>query len=158
MTTTEISERAVLAVPVDRVWDVIHATHRYADWVDGVLDVTRDHGPATVGETYEERNRTVGPLTTRSVWTVREIDPERRRVDTGIGFAPLHNLTNIFELRPAIAGGRPGTEMTYAVRYRMGLGPLGRFFDRLQRPGLRKSFQRSMQNLEQLVLAEGSAG
>jgi hypothetical protein len=54
------------------------------------------HGAAQVGRTYRERNRSLGPLTTRSTWTVREIQPGRRRVDTGTGFAPLRDLTNIF--------------------------------------------------------------
>lgn len=153
MTTTEISETAVLAVPIERIWDVISATHRYADWVDGVLEVTDHHGTAEVGRTYSERNRTVGPLTTRSIWTVQEIEAPRRRVDTGVGFAPMHDMTNVFELRRVATG----TEMTYTVRYRPGLGPIGRIIDRLQQPGLRHAFQASMRNLEDLIIAEGDA-
>lgn len=155
---TEIRERAVLSVPIDAVWDVIDQTDRYADWVDGVLEVTRHHGRATVGETYAERNRTIGPLTTRSEWTVREIEPLRRRVDTGTGFAPMHDMTSIFELRPVIVGGTAVTEMVYTVRYRPGLGPIGRLIDRLQRPGTRVAFQRSMHNLEELIRAEARSG
>ena len=156
--TTEVRERAVIAAPVDAVWEVIDDTSRYAGWVDGVLEVTSHHGRATVGERYEERNRTVGPLTTRSTWTVTEIEPQRRRVDTGAGFPLLHDLTNVFQLAAIEVDGEERTEMTYAVRYRPGLGPLGRLIDRLQQPGLRKSFQRSMRNLEELVQAAGEAG
>jgi uncharacterized protein YndB with AHSA1/START domain len=161
MPFTEVSETAVLAVPVERVWEVVSATNRYAEWVDGVLAVTDHHGTATIGKTYSERNRTVGPLTTRSTWTVREVDAPRRRVDTGTGFAPMHDMTNVFELSPVEldAGGRDstaGTRLTYTVRYRPGLGPVGRLIDRLQQPGLRKSFQASMRNLEDLVVAEGN--
>jgi carbon monoxide dehydrogenase subunit G len=148
---SEVSETAVLAVPLERVWAVIDATHRYADWVDGVLEVTDHHGEAEIGRTYSERNRTVGPLTTRSTWTVQEIDEPRRRVDTGVGFEPMHDMTNIFELRPVDGG----TEMTYTVRYRPGLGPVGKIIDRLQQPGLRRAFRTSMRNLEDLVVAEG---
>jgi polyketide cyclase/dehydrase/lipid transport protein len=148
----------VLAVPVERVWEVVSATNRYAEWVVGVLAVTEHHGTATVGKTYSERNRTVGPLTTRSTWTVQEIEPLRRRVDTGTGFAPMHDMTNVFELEPVPAadgGPATATRFTYAVRYRPGLGPIGRIIDRLQQPGLRKNFQASMRNLEDLVVAEG---
>jgi len=148
---TEVTETAVLAVPIERVWEVTSATHRYADWVYGVLEVTDHHGTAEIGSTYSERNSTVGPLTTHSTWTVREIDEPRRRVDTGTGFAPMHDMTNIFEFRP-VAG---GTEMTYTVRYRPGLGVLGKLIDRLQQPGLRKAFRQSMRNLEDLIVAEG---
>lgn len=151
MPITEVTEIAVLAVPIERVWAVIDATHRYAEWVHGVLEVTDHHGRATVGATYSERNRTVGPLTTRSTWTVREVEAPRLRVDTGVGFDPMHDMTNVFELRPC----EGGTEMTYTVRYRPGLGAIGRLIDVLQQPGLRKAFQTSMRNLEDLVIAEG---
>ncbi|MEU0227268.1 SRPBCC family protein [Streptomyces sp. NPDC006284] len=154
--TTEVTERAVLAVPLTRVWDVVSATDRYAEWVDGVLEVTAHHGLAEVGRTYCERNRTVGPLTTRSTWTVRVIDPLRRRVDTATGFDPMYELTNIFEFRRlTFDDGTEGVEMTYTVRYRPGLGIVGRAVDRLQQPGLRKAFRTSMRNLEDLVVAEG---
>ena len=158
---TEISETAVLAVPVERVWEVISATNRYAEWVVGVLEVTDHHGTATVGKTYSERNRTVGPLTTRSTWTVQEIAPQRLRIDAGTGFAPMHEMTNVFELEPMKLdadqgnGTEIGTRLTYTVRYRPGLGPVGRLIDRVQQPGLRKNFQASMRNLEDLVVAEG---
>jgi uncharacterized protein YndB with AHSA1/START domain len=152
MPMTEISETAVLGVPLERVWDVIARTDRYAEWVVGVLEVTDHHGVATVGRTYSERNQTLGPLSTHSTWTVREIEPLRRRIDTGTGFEPMHDLTNIFTFRAV----DEGTEMTYAVRYRPGLGPLGRLIDRLQTPALRRSFQASMRNLEELIIAEGT--
>ncbi|MFG2725660.1 SRPBCC family protein [Streptomyces canus] len=153
--TTEVTERAVLAVPLERVWDVISATHRYAEWVDGVLEVTSHHGTAEVGRAYCERNRTVGPLTTRSTWTVREIEPLRRRVDTATGFDPMHDMTNVFEFRRlTFDDGGEGIEMTYTVRYRPGLGIIGRAIDKLQQPGLRRAFQTSMRNLEDLIVAQ----
>lgn len=155
--TTEVTERAILAVPLARVWDVVSATHRYGEWVDGVLEVTAHHGVAEVDRTYCERNRTVGPLTTRSTWTVRTIDPLRRRVDTATGFEPMRDLTNIFEFRRlTFDNGAEGVEMTYTVRYRPGLGVVGHIIDRLQQPSLRRAFQTSMRNLEELVVAEGT--
>jgi hypothetical protein len=82
---------------------------RYAEWGAGAIEVTDHHGIAAVGRTYAERDRTLGPLRTDSVWTVVEIDPMRRRVDTGVGFAPPKNVTSIFEFQPARArtAGRP---------------------------------------------------
>jgi uncharacterized protein YndB with AHSA1/START domain len=151
---SEVAETAVLAAPVERVWAVVDDTRRYAEWVVGVLEVTEHHGPATVGRCYSEHNRTVGPLTTRSTWTVREIEPLRLRVDTGTGFAPMHDMTNTFTFRPVTIGGAEATEMTYRVVYRPGWGALGRLIDRLQQPGLRTAFQASMRKLETIAISE----
>lgn len=151
-----VSERAIIPEPPRRVWAVISATNRYAEWIPTVLEVTSHHGAAQVGRTYRERNRSLGPLTTRSTWTVREIQPGRRRVDTGTGFALLRDLTNIFEFEPVtLDEGTAGTAMTYAVRYRIGLGVLGRLLHSIIAPGIRTDMRNSMANLAELILAEG---
>jgi hypothetical protein len=138
------------------VWEVISATNRYAEWVPTVLEVTDHHGTAEVGRTYRERNKSLGPLTARSTWTVREIRPFERRVDTGVGFAPLRDLTNVFEFAPVtLTDGNEGTAMTYAVRYRIGLGALGPLLHRIVAPGLQADMRTSMANLADLILAEG---
>jgi hypothetical protein len=150
-----VQETAVMPAPVEQVWEVISATNRYADWVNAVVEVTQHHGTAEVGRTYHEINTTLGPLTTRSIWTVREIEPMRRRVDTGVGFEPLHDLTNIFEFRPlTYDDGARATEMTYAVEYRVGLGAVGRLIDRLQKEAMRRGMRQSMRNLSDLLIAE----
>ena len=151
-----VSEQAIIPHPVRRVWDVISATHRYAEWVPTVLEVTDHHGTAEIGRTYRERNKSLGPLTTRSTWTVREIEPLTRRVDTGAGFAPLQDLTNVFEFEPITRGdGSESTLMTYAVQYRLGLGPLGPLVHRIVAAGLRADMTRAMDNLADVILAEG---
>ena len=151
-----VSETAIIPEPPGRVWEVISATNRYAEWIPTVLEVTSHHGTAQVERTYSERNRSLGPLTTRSTWTVREIEPGRRRVDTATGFAPLRDLTNIFSFEPVtLDDGGEGTKMTYAVRYRIGLGVLGRLLHAIIAPGLRADMRKSMTNLAELILAEG---
>lgn len=147
----EISERAVIPAPVERIWEIVSDTARYTEWVAAVLEVTDHHGTAEIGKTYSERNQTLGPLTTRSVWTVREITPLRRRVDTGVGFAPLREMTNIFEFRPI----DDSTEMTYTVRYLIPPPLFGRLLHRVIRPGIGQGMQSSMSNLADLILAEG---
>jgi ligand-binding SRPBCC domain-containing protein len=152
-----VTEKAVVDAPVEQVWEVVSRTDRYAEWVAGAIEVTDHHGVATVGRTYAEHNRTLGPLRTRSVWTVREIEPMRRRVDTGTGFAPLRDLTNVFEFRPVQGSqGRDVTEMTYQVEYTMGLGPLGLLLDCIQQPALRAGMRTSMANLDTLLRSENS--
>ncbi|WP_406356588.1 SRPBCC family protein [Streptomyces sp. NBC_00658] len=155
MTKFHVTERAIINAPVERVWEVISRTDRYAEWVAGAIEVTDHHGIATIGRTYAERNRTLGPLRTDSVWTVVEIDPLRRRVDTGIGFAPLKEVTSIFEFLPVrSAEGRDATQMTYKVEYVIGLGPIGLLLDRIQQPGMRANMRASMTRLNTLIRSE----
>jgi hypothetical protein len=147
---TTLEEVAVLPFPVERVWEVLSATNRYAEWVAVVREVTDHHGTATVGRTYSEVNTLLGPLTTRSTWTVREVTPMSRRVDTGTGFPLVHDLESAFLLREVPGG----TEMTYRVSYRFGLGRLGPVVDKAQQGGQRKAMRQSMANLEELLRSE----
>jgi len=149
--TTTIEEVAVLPFPVERVWEVVSATNRYAEWVDVVREVTDHHGTATVGRTYSEVNALLGPVTTRSTWTVREVEPMTRRVDAGTGFPLVHDLESAFQFRPVDGG----TEMTYRVHYRFGLGRVGRLVDKAQQGGQRKAMRASMANLAELLRSEG---
>jgi uncharacterized protein YndB with AHSA1/START domain len=147
---TVLRETAVIPAPVERVWEVLSATNRYAEWVAVVREVTDHHGEATVGRTYSERNTVLGPLTTRSTWTVREVEPMTRRVDTGTGFPLVRDLTSAFLLRPV----PEGTELTYEVTYDFALGALGRVIDRVQQGGQRHAMRQSLANLEELLRSE----
>ena len=148
--TTTIDEVAVLPFPVERVWEVLQATNRYAEWVAVVREVTDHHGTATVGRTYSEVNTVLGPLTTRSTWTVREVSPMTRRVDTGTGFPLVHDLTSAFLLREV----EGGTELTYRVTYRFGLSRVGALVDKVQQGGQRTAMRRSLENLAELLRSE----
>jgi uncharacterized protein YndB with AHSA1/START domain len=150
--TTVITERAVIPAPVERVWEVISATNRYAEWVAVCREVTDHHGTATVGRTYSERNVLLGPLTNRSTWTVEEVTPMTRRVDRGTGFPLVHDLTSAFLLRPV----PEGTELTYEVTYRFGLGRVGVLVDKAQQGGQRAAMRQSMANLAELLRSEGA--
>ncbi|MFB9315790.1 SRPBCC family protein [Nocardioides plantarum] len=153
--TVIVSVTRELAAGVEAICAVTDDTSRYGDWVDGVLEVTDHHGRATVGRTYAERNRAVGPLVTRSQWTVLEDVPHERRVDAGTGFAPLRDLVNTFRFEPL---GPDRTAMTYEVRFRIGLGPLTPLVVAVLRRSLRAEFTRSLQNLEELVVSEAPLG
>jgi hypothetical protein len=155
MTRFHVTERAIIDAPVERVWEVVSRTDRYAEWVAGAIEVTDHHGIATVGKTYAERNRTLGPLRTDSVWTVVEIAPLRRRVDTGVGFAPLKDVTSMFEFELVRgADGGEATQMTYKVEYTIDLGPIGVALDWIQQPGMRTNMRASMANLNTLIRSE----
>lgn len=147
---TVITEVAVIAAPVERVWEVISATNRYAEWVAVCREVTDHHGEATVGRTYSERNVLLGPLTNRSTWTVREVTPMSRRVDSGTGFPLVRDLTSAFFLEPV----PEGTELTYQVTYEFALGKIGQVIDRAQQSGQRHAMRQSMANLDELLRSE----
>lgn len=73
-----------------------------------------------------------------------------RRVDAGTGFPLVHDLESAFLFRPV----EGGTEMTYRVRYRFGLGRLGPVVDKVQQGGQRKAMRESMANLAELLRSE----
>lgn len=79
------------------------------------------------------------------------------RVDAGVGLDPVQDFTNVFEFKsvPVAGVANKGTEMVYAIRFTMGLGPVGKVLLKVLEPRLRKSFQQPMCNLEDLVVAEG---
>lgn len=146
------TERRIDA-PVDDVWAVVDDTSRYAEWVDGCLEVTHHHGSATVGSTYGERNSTLGPLTATTTWTVLEVEPRARRVDAGDGLAPLRDVRNVFTFTPTSDG--RGTLMTYEVTFRLALGPvIGPVLAAVLGRTLPQEFQRSMHNLDTLLRSE----
>jgi uncharacterized protein YndB with AHSA1/START domain len=145
------AERRIDA-PVEDVWAVVDDTSRYAEWVDGCLEVTRHHGSATVGDTYGERNSTLGPLIATTTWTVLEVEPHVRRVDAGEGLAPLRDFRNVFTFTPTSDG--RGTLMTYEVTFGLALGPLGRVLAAVLGRSLPQEFQRSIQNLDTLLRSE----
>lgn len=153
MTEYTIRETYVLRAPIDTVWNVVDDTSRYAEWVDGVLAVTGDHGRARVGATYSEHNRTLGPLTTQSVWTVEEVTAPTRRRDSGSGFAPLQNMVNTFVFAPV---GADSTSMTYEVSFTLRLGPLTAPVGLILRQALAAEFRRSMRRLETVARAEAA--
>ncbi len=141
-----------LTVTPAEVWALTSDTRRYADWVTSVHEVHTHHGPAVIGEKYTETVASVGPLTTRAEWTVRELEPERLRVDSGTGFAPLSNVVNVFRFAP-ISGGS-ATSMTYEFHFDLAPEPLGGLVHWFLRSGMEADFDRSMKALEAVILSE----
>jgi carbon monoxide dehydrogenase subunit G len=143
------ASRELDATP-DELWNVIADTSRYADWVDGVLEVTSHHGPAVEGGQYSERNRMIGPVTARSTWTVVRQERPSLREDHGEGLWPLADIRNTFRLTST---GNGRTRMEYEVDFMLRLGPLAPLVATVLTPSLKADFTRSMQNLETLVLS-----
>ena len=137
--------------PPDAVWELVTDPDRFAEWADRTLEVTRADRPLSIGSTYEERNVVLGSMTGESRWTVVEHEPPRRTTHRGEGLALASSLDFFLELREV----EQATEVTVGLRYRPGLGPLGRVIDRLHaRRSLQASMERSARNIGVLVERE----
>jgi carbon monoxide dehydrogenase subunit G len=143
-----------VAVPFDRVWEVVSDLHRYAEWVEGTIEVLEADPVAEVGAGYTERNRVVGPLTARSRWTVVDIDRARgvqRHETTGMPGIP--SFAVVLSLAPTPAGTRAALGLEGTVD----AGPLSRPLGRLLERSLRTSNARTVAALATLLAAEQTA-
>lgn len=153
MTDTQvISAHRNLAVTPSEVWAVTSDTSRYAEWVDDVIGVVEHHGQAVENGTYREIVKGLGPMRIDALWTVRTLHPNSLRVDTGSGFAPLHDVSNVFRFEPL--GENTGTAMTYEYHFAVRPALFGGVLRSILAPGLTAGFDRSMKNLETLILSE----
>jgi choline dehydrogenase-like flavoprotein len=98
---------------------------------------SRNSRGAAVNPTVEVNERAVLKVPLARVWAVSDATSRC-----------------IFELAAVGLDGRETTEMVHAVRFRPGLGASAGF-EWLQRPRLRRMFRNSMQNLEDVIVAEG---
>ena len=96
----EVSGYAVVPAPLDKVWELVCDTSRYAEWVEGTDAVTRTDGTAALGSTYDEVNPILGPWKAKTHWTVTEFEAPRRMVHRGTGLPLSEEFDVIFELAP----------------------------------------------------------
>ena len=141
----------VIPAPADEIWKVLDDTSRYAEWVPQTLEVTRSDGEASVGATYEERNRVFGPIRGSSKWRVAERDEGRYSRHEGEGLPLVANVS--VEFTTAAAG--ESTEVTLTVRYDTTLGPIGALIDRAAHGQTVAAQEEALANLERLVTRGG---
>lgn len=134
--------------PLDRLWDLLCDTGRYAEWVEGTVEVVRTDGEARLGSTYDERNKFLGPWKARSRWRVTEFERPRRMVHVAERFPLVSGLHVDWELAPAAHG---GTDAVFGVEYTPALGPLGTLLDRWMVRGVRADHERTLENLRALA-------
>ena len=72
---------AVVAAPVEVVWENLVHWERYSEWFDRSLKVERiePDGPASVGQTISFSGKAIG-LTAHFLFKVDEVEPERRQL------------------------------------------------------------------------------
>jgi hypothetical protein len=145
--TSLVSEIRIDA-PCHRVWDIVAATPRYAEWVVNTLAVTRFDLPrAETGVTYDERNRIIGPWTARSTWRVISADAPRHTIHAGTGIPLATDLRLELTLTPD----GDGTHYRHVISYAPALGSLGRLVDRVIATSLRRDGRRTVENLKALA-------
>lgn len=134
--------------PPQRIWELLGATERYAEWVVNTLGVTRVDSPvASEGVTYDERNRVMGPWTARSTWRVASADPPRHTIHEGSGIPLARDL----RLECTLSPDGSATSYRQQISYRPALGPLGRLIDAVVAPSLRRDLRRTVERLKALV-------
>jgi uncharacterized protein YndB with AHSA1/START domain len=116
-----VTATTVVRAPQERVWELISDTSRYADYVVGTLEVTRTDGPARMGSTYDERNKFIGPLKASSHWEVVEFNAPHSQVHRGEGIPLVSRISIEMQTTPEAGA----TEVTFTLRYKPALGPLG---------------------------------
>jgi Polyketide cyclase / dehydrase and lipid transport len=72
---------AVVAAPVEVIWENLTQWERYAEWFDRSLQVERSEpeGPATVGQTISFAGKAVG-RTWHFIFKVEAVNPERHQL------------------------------------------------------------------------------
>lgn len=141
---TEVRDRRWIAAAPRDVWKLLVAIDRYPEWCPWAHAVAHVDGPAGLGVSYE---------TGGGLWRIVEYDPPRRQVHRAEHIRLARPFDRIFELR---SDGADGTWLELAVRYRPGLGPLGRAVDRaIFRRAEARRLPRAVDGLERLLAGPG---
>jgi uncharacterized protein YndB with AHSA1/START domain len=137
-----------VAAPVERVWELMCDTSRYAEWGAQTLEIPRTDGPAQMGSTYEERVPFIGPWKVVLHWRVSEFEPPRRLVHTGqVWYA--RELVSEMECSP----GEEGTTFTMTLRATPRLGAVGGMLERALAGSVQRNWDRTVENFKELVEA-----
>jgi uncharacterized protein YndB with AHSA1/START domain len=144
---TEITIERTLPFAAVDVWALICDARRIPEWVEPTLEIKRSSSATlALGVEITERTRVVGPLVFTTTWKVVAFEPPHRQVHAGT--VPLARDT-VLELRLERANG--ATRYFHIVRFRPALGPFGYALEPLARREIRRSLERSLDALEQLL-------
>ena len=87
---------AVVAAPVEVVWENLVQWERYSEWADVQVEGLEPEGPATVGQTISFGGKAFG-RTLHFIFKVEEVNPERYQLGL-YAFFPLG-----LQMKPHIA-------------------------------------------------------
>ena len=143
----ELTATVLVDAPLDRVWELLCDTGRYAEWVEDTDRVTRTDGPAKLFSTYDELNPILGPIRGRSHWVVTEFEPSRRQVHRDERLRTFRWLEVVWTLEPAAEG----AAFTHMLRGETAMGPLGPLTWKALERSLQASHRRSAENFAALA-------
>jgi uncharacterized protein YndB with AHSA1/START domain len=139
-----------VAAPIERVWEQLCDTSRYAEWGAQTLEIPRTDGPAEMDSTYDERVPFIGPWKAVLHWRVSDFEPPCRQVHTGhVWYA--RRLVSEMECSRA----EDGTTFTMTLRATPRLGALGGMLERALAKSVQRNWDRTVENFKELV--EGTA-
>jgi len=70
---------AIVAAPVEVVWENLVQWERYAEWADVLAERVEPEGPATIGQTISFAGKAFG-RTLHFTFKVEEVNPERHQL------------------------------------------------------------------------------
>ena len=76
---------AVVAAPVEVVWENLTHWERYAEWADVQVERLEPAGPPAVGQTISFTGKALG-RTWHFIFKVEELNPERHQLDLLVYF------------------------------------------------------------------------
>jgi uncharacterized protein YndB with AHSA1/START domain len=140
---------ASVTVPasLERVWELLSDSSRYADWVEGTEAVLRTDGIVRKGSTYEELNPIIGPWKARTRWTVVGFEPPRRQVHSSADVPLSNRFDVIMELQPE----GTATRFTLTLQGAPSLGPIGWVFGKLMNHTVERDNRRTLGTFAALV-------
>ena len=89
---------AVVAAPVEVVWENLVQWERYVDWADVQVERVEPEGPATAGQTIYFGGKALG-RTWHFIFKVEEVNPERHQ----LGLHAFFPFPFSFQMKPHIA-------------------------------------------------------
>jgi carbon monoxide dehydrogenase subunit G len=148
-----ISESIHVAVPRERVWDLLNDMKGYPRWIYFVREVFDiSDGPVGKGTVYFERAKP-GPFESVSEWRITEFEPPARQ--THVGRMPEMEA----ELRIRLEPDGEGTLWHHEMDFRMlpKFRPLGWVVEQLVvKRKMRSDFRRILQSAKEIVEREGA--
>src|SRR6266487_1729432 len=97
---------AVVAAPVEVVWENLAQWERYSEWADVQVERSEPEGSATVGQTISFAGKAFG-RTLHFIFKVEEVNPERHQLGLHaffpMGLQEKHTSPAIPSMRPPAA-------------------------------------------------------
>jgi hypothetical protein len=100
---------AIVAAPVEVVWENLAQPARYSEWADAHVEGTEPEGPATAGQTVHLTSKRLGRVW-QILFKIEEVNPEKHQIS-------LHSLFPLgLQMKPHISCA-PIDAITCRVQY-----------------------------------------